>query len=98
MQFTPRRRHLLRLFVDGGPQDLPVEATAAGLTLEDLSTALPGTNLTGTVQVGSEDFYFEGEVSWAQAADPRLQLRGRAGLRFTSMPDAFFARLGEMGL
>ncbi len=105
MRFTPRQRHCLTVSFDeislshgkpalGPAPRVDAVVSAAGLSLVSPEPLPEGTPVRGTLALEGEAFPFRGEVSWARAADARLSLRGRMGVRFTDAPDALWARLG----
>jgi hypothetical protein len=46
----------------------------------------PGTPVSGTIRINGEEVAYRGEVAWAKAGVPHIALRGRMGVRFTSLP------------
>ena len=38
------------------------------------------------MRLNGVDVGYEGQVAWARAGDPHLNLRGRIGVRFTRLP------------
>ncbi len=76
---------------------LPVytrDVSAQGFQAEMLQPMKPGTPVRGTLSLEETEFPFEGEVVWMrQHAGERV--RGRYGVRFTSLPEAFARRLAE---
>lgn len=50
----------------------------------------PGTDLHGSIELGGEEFTFTGKVAWAKRGEPRMNIRGRFGVCFTGISNAFF--------
>jgi hypothetical protein len=76
---------------------LPVytrDVSDQGFQAELLQPLKPGTAVQGTLMLEGAEVPFEGEVVWMrQHAGERL--RGRYGVRFTSLPADFPERLAE---
>jgi hypothetical protein len=66
------------------------DVSPGGLALELPRVPRPGTTVHGTLPLGGEEYPFTGVVVWAKAGEPRLQVRGRVGVRFTGIANAFF--------
>jgi len=64
-----------------------------GLCFECMKTPARSSVVRGTVNVAGVDFAFEGLVAWTVAGDPRVNQRGRCGVRFTQVSDGFAAAL-----
>ena len=92
-RFTPRRRLQARLLLEGQATALPVDLSPHGFQVELPHVPPPGTPLRGTLELSGQTLPFTAEVTWAQAGDPRLSLRGRMSVRFTAIPDSFYALL-----
>jgi len=53
----------------------------------DILRALPaGTPVEGTLRLNGADVGYTGQVAWARAGDPHLNLPGRIGVRFKRPP------------
>ena len=89
---SPKRtnhRHKRRLRVSVGPTPLfTADISAGGYSAEILRTPAPGTPVAGIIRLVDSEVRYAGEVVWAKAGSPRLNLRGRIGVRFTSIPDS----------
>lgn len=97
-RFMPRMRRRVRVELAGGTPVFTIDVSPGGLCLESMKTAIPGTEVRGKIRVGDKDVEFTGLVAWSTAAEPRLQLRGRFGVRFTSVgPEYFQALLPNKG-
>ena len=72
-------RHKRRLRVSVGATPL--------FTADILRTPAPGSLVAGTIRVANTEANYSGEVVWARAGAPRLNLHGRIGVRFTALPD-----------
>jgi hypothetical protein len=82
-------RHKRRLRVSLGPTPLfTADISAGGFSAEILRTPAPGTAVAGTLRLADAEVDYAGEVVWARAGSPRLNLRGRIGVRFTSLPSS----------
>ena len=53
----------------------------------------PGTIQHGSIELCGEAFDYTGQVCWAKSGEPRMNKRGRIGVRFTGIPNAFFQLL-----
>lgn len=95
-RFMDRQRKRLRVELSGTPS-FTVDVSPGGLCLESMKPLAPGNSIHGKLRVANEDLDFTGVVCWAKAAEPRLQLRGRMGIRFTSVPPQYYAFLKPTG-
>jgi PilZ domain len=84
---TPRHRRRLRGSLGVTPF-FTADISAGGFGVEILRTPAPGTPVDGTIRLAGAEVPFAGLVIWARAGSPRLNLRGRIGVRFTSLPAA----------
>jgi len=81
-------RHKRRLRVSLGATPLfTADVSAGGFSAEILRTPAPGSLVAGTIRVANTEASYAGEVVWAKAGSPRLNLHGRIGVRFTNLPD-----------
>jgi len=81
-------RHKRRLRVSLGATPLfTADVSAGGYCAEILRTPAPGSLVAGTIRVANTEANYSGEVVWARAGAPRLNLHGRIGVRFTALPD-----------
>jgi len=90
---TPRHRSRLRLSLEATPA-FTADISAGGFSVEILRTPSPGTQVSGTIRFADTEVNYVGTVIWARPGSPRLNLRGRIGVRFTSLPAAVAKRLG----
>jgi hypothetical protein len=82
---SPRQKRRLRASL--GPTPIfTADVSAGGFCAEILRTPAPGTLVSGTLRLADGEVSYAGEVVWARAGSPRLNLRGRIGVRFTSIP------------
>ena len=89
-RFIPRLRRRVRLTLkDAGPV-FTADLSPGGFAAELLQVPRPGTTLHGTLPLGGQEFPFTGVVMWAKAGELRLNLRGRVGVRFTGIANAYF--------
>ena len=90
-RFVPRARRRLPLSIQG-VRAFTQDLSPGGLCVELARTLLPGTTIHGQLEMAGERFDFTGQVAWARAAEPRLSVRARIGIRFTGIANAFFVR------
>jgi len=85
---TPRRparlRRRVRVTIGGAPA-FTQNLGEGGFAAEIMRTYAPGTEIQGTLQLGGIDVAYAGRVAWVKPGDPRVQLRGRVGVRFTAL-------------
>lgn len=84
-----RERKRVRVELSGTTA-FTVDVSPGGFCAESMKPSHPGTTVIGKLRVADKDLDFTGVVCWAKAAEPRLQLRGRMGIRFTSIDPAFY--------
>ena len=94
-RFVPRQRRRLKVSLGGRLPSFTADVSPGGFACEMMNVPRPGTMVHGSLTFDSQEFPFTGEVSWAQAGDPRLSLRGRVGVRFTGIANDFFVRFRE---
>jgi hypothetical protein len=64
----------------------------------ELMRVLPcGTPVRGTIRLAEEDLDYTGEVAWVKPGDSRVNLRGRMGIRFTSLAPEAMRLIGTSG-
>ena len=88
----PRLRKRLQLMLSSGGA-YTTDVCAGGFAVELMRTLLPGSTVHGSVKVDDTSLPFTGVVTWTKQAEPRMQLRGRSGIRFTGIDSAFFSWL-----
>lgn len=91
-RFMARQRKRLRVEFAGSPS-FTIDISPGGLCVESMRPVTPGSHVTGKIRLANDDLEFTGVVCWAKAAEPRLQIRGRMGIRFTSVPPQYYASL-----
>jgi hypothetical protein len=89
-RFVPRERRRLKIALGGRLPAFTADVSPGGFACEMMTVPRPGTTVHGSITFLEREFPFTGEVSWAQAGDPRLSLRGRVGVRFTGIDNDFF--------
>jgi hypothetical protein len=94
-RFVPRQRRRLKISLGGRLPAFTADVSPGGFACETMNVPRPGTMVHGSLTLDEREFPFTGEVSWAQAGDPRLSLRGRMGVRFTGIDNDFFVRFRE---
>src|SRR3954465_5039295 len=89
---TPRLRR--RLKVTLGPiQTFTADISAGGFAAEVMQSLPPGSMQHGSIELCGQRFDFPGLGCWAPRGEPRMNKRGRFGLRFTGISNAFFELL-----
>ena len=89
-RFVPRQRRRLKISLGGRLPAFTADVSPGGFSAELMHVLRPGTTVHGTIALADQSFDFTGQVTWAQAGEPRMSLRGRMGVRFTGIPNAFF--------
>ena len=79
-----------------GVRTFTQDLSPGGLCVELARALLPGTSVQGALEVNGERFDFTGQVAWARAAEPRLSVRARVGIRFTGIANAFYLRFAAI--
>lgn len=79
----PRKRQRMRVTV-GVDKAFTVDVSLGGFCVESMNVKPVGTQITGTVIVGTKELPFSGWICWTRASDRRIGLLGRMGIRFTS--------------
>ena len=80
-----RSKRRLRVSLGATPL-FTADVSAGGFSAEILRAPAPGTPVAGTIRVSSGEVRYAGEVVWAKAGAPNLNLHGRIGVRFTTIP------------
>lgn len=88
-RLLPRLRRRLRVWLGDRPA-FTSDVSVGGFALEVMTTLLPGTMVHGELAVGERTLPFTGTVSWSKRGEPRLQVRARAGVRFTGIDPDFY--------
>ena len=57
-----------------------------GFSAELMRVQPPGTPVRGWIRLSGREVPYAGEIAWAKAGAPHLALRGRMGVRFTTLP------------
>ncbi|MFT3839712.1 MAG: PilZ domain-containing protein [Myxococcaceae bacterium] len=86
----PRLRKRLKLTLGGRLPAFTSDVSPFGFSAEVMRTVRPGTTVHGSITLGDTEFPFTGTVRWSKAAEPRLQSRGRFGVTFTGIANAFY--------
>jgi hypothetical protein len=94
---THRHRRRLRANLGVTPV-FTADISAGGFCVEILRTPAPGTPVDGTIRLANGEVRFAGRVVWARAGSPRLNLRGRIGVCFTSLPESAASLLADGAL
>jgi hypothetical protein len=91
---TQRHRRRLRANLGATPV-FTSDISAGGFCAEILRTPAPGTPVAGTIRLANAEVRYAGRVVWARAGSPRLNLRGRIGVCFTSLPESATSLLAD---
>ena len=91
-----RARRRVRVTI-GGAAAFTQSLGVGGFSAEVMRVPLRGSSVQGTMYLGEKDFDYAGDVAWVKPGDPRLNLRGRVGVRFTQL-NAEARRLIEAAL
>ena len=94
-RFIPRERRRLKLSLGGKLPAFTADVSPGGISYETMNVPKPGSMVHGTLTLEGQEFIFTGEVTWARAGDPRLSVRGRVGVRFTGIDNAYYALLNR---
>lgn len=89
-RFVPRHRRRVKISLSGKLPAFTADVSPGGFSAELMQTPRPGQQIQGSITLGREEFPFTGEVSWVKASEPRLSVRGRMGVRFTGISNAFY--------
>ena len=92
----PRQRRRFRVELQGSPL-FTVDVSPGGFCAESMRVLPPGSQVTGRIRINEQELAFTGVVAWAKASEPRLQLRGRMGVRITSVPPEFYRLFADGG-
>jgi len=83
-----RHRRRFRVTIGDSPI-FTLDLGAGGFSAELMRVPAEGSPVSGAIQLGGSDVPYSGEVAWVKPGDPRIGLRGRIGVRFTSLaPEA----------
>jgi len=82
---TTRHRRRFRVTV-GTTTIFTLDVGPGGFAAEIMRALPSGTPVQGTLRLNGVDVGYTGQVAWARAGDPHLNLRGRIGVRFTRLP------------
>lgn len=85
-----RRRRRFKVTL-GKHTSFTIDISSGGFSTEAMRVLPMGTEVTGTIQIEGKEMPFAGLVAWAKAGAPHLELRGRMGIRFTSVPKELLA-------
>jgi hypothetical protein len=90
---SPRRRVRLRVVTSRG-SSLTVNVSSGGFCTGMMRVLPPGTPLEGLIHLDGRDEFFAGHVVWARAGNPRMNLMGTMGVRFSTIDQDFARTLG----
>jgi PilZ domain len=91
-----RSRRRIRVTI-GGAAAFTQSLAVGGFSAEVMRVPPRGSPVQGTMYLGEKDFDYIGDVVWVKPGDPRINLRGRVGVRFTQL-NAEARRLIEAAL
>lgn len=81
---APRVRKRFRVDLAGTPL-FTIDVSEGGFCAEAMRVLQPGSPIRGFIRIRDQEMPFVGTVAWARAGEPRMQLRGRMGVRFTEV-------------
>jgi hypothetical protein len=93
----PRLRHRLKLTV-GPHRAFTSDVSLGGFSVEMMQVLPPGVGTQGVLYVGSAEIPFAGIVRWSKQGAPGAGRRGRMGVRFDGVSEAFKQALVGLGV
>jgi hypothetical protein len=84
-----RQRKRLRVLIANATA-FTIDISPGGFCVELMHVQKPGTDVTGTLSMGEQNFPFTGQVAWARSGDMRLNQRGRMGIRLTGIENSYY--------
>ena len=97
-RLLPRFRRRLKLALGGRLPAFTADVSPQGFAAELMHVLRPGTTVHGAITLAGKEFDFTGQVCWAKAGDPRMSVRGKFGVRFTGIANAFYELFEASGL
>jgi hypothetical protein len=91
---SSRRRRRYRVTV-GEHSWFTTDVGAGGFGAETVRAPVPGTKVTGLIHGKGVDVPFAGQVAWALRGNMHMNLRSRAGVRFTRVGPTLEALLAD---
>lgn len=91
-RLLPRIRRRLKLTL-GDVGAFTSDVSPQGFATELMRIVTAGTEVSGAITLGGEDFPFTGRVAWSKHGDARMAVRGRFGVLFTGIPNRFYEML-----
>jgi hypothetical protein len=88
-RLLPRLRRRLKVSL-GALKTFTADISAHGFAAELMSAPRPGADLCGSIELSGQHYPFTAKVCWTKIGEPRMHLRGRIGVRFTGIPNAFY--------
>ncbi len=80
-------RHRVRFQVAlGRTSCFTLNVSTGGFCTEVMHVLPAGSPVTGAVRVHGKDYPFTGRVAWARLGNARMNMRGRMGIVFDSLP------------
>lgn len=95
-RLLPRLRRRLKLSMGGRLPAYTADVSPGGFAAEVMRVPRPGTPVQGCVTIEGKELEFTGQVTWALLSEPRLGVRGKFGVRFTGIPNAFFEAFSRL--
>jgi hypothetical protein len=71
-----------------------VDVSAGGFQAETMHSLVPGAEVSGVLDLAGQRYAFAGVVAWVKVGSPRMGLRNKVGVRFTSVDQGFYEQLG----
>lgn len=94
-RLLPRLRRRLKISLGGKLPSFTADVSPQGFAVEVMHVLRPGSEVQGSITLHGQEFDFTGQVCWAKAGDPRMSVRGRFGVRFTGIANAFYERFHQ---
>jgi hypothetical protein len=92
-------RRRLRFPVTVGRSTLfTASISRGGFSTEALRVLGPGVAVEGVIRARGNEYAYSGKVIWARSGDPRMNVRGRMGIRFTSVAPELASLLDSLPL
>jgi hypothetical protein len=82
---TIRHRRRFRATVGTTPV-FTLDVGPGGFSAELMRVVPSGTPIKGSIRLNGIDVGYEGQIVWVRPGDPHINLRGKIGVRFTSLP------------
>lgn len=81
---SQRKRKRFKVGLEGSPT-FTIDVSTGGFCIEMMRTPPLGSVVKGSMSVNGIEHQFVGTVAWVKQGDPRMNIRGRIGVRFTEV-------------